>query len=121
MKINGRELKPYNITQTAEELMGINGSEPKVLVTDFDDTLALSTPKQLELILKSDRLEEYKKYLNLRQYSNRFLYDRTNYYTCDWLKRKDIDEVPKSIIEEITDFFNHPNFYDDVKPSKFAS
>jgi len=120
MILNGRELKPYKITQTPEEVAGITGKEPKVLITDFDDTLALIVPKQLKMILESKNIEEYRKYMNIRPMSNRFLYDRTKYYTCDWLKRNDVDEVPKHIVEEVTDFFNHPDFYKDIPFTKFA-
>jgi len=120
MIFKGRELKPYKITQTPEEVAAINGNEPKVVITDFDDTLALIVPKQLKMMLESKNLEEYRKYMDIKPMSNRFLYDRTKYYTCDWLKRKDVEEVPKHIVEEVTNFFNHPDFYKDIQFTKFA-
>jgi len=120
MQINGREIKPYKITRTAEEIANITGTEPKTVIVDFDDTLVLSTPRQIQLILESKNLPEYCKYLNLREMSDRFILDRNEYYTWKWLKRKDVDEVPQHIIEEVTNFFNVPNFYDGVKPTKYA-
>ena len=121
MIFNDREIKPYKIIETPQEVANRTGKEPKVLVTDFDDTLALSTSRQIRLILDSKNIETYSKYLDLRQFSDRFLLDRTEYYTCNWLKRKDVEKVPEEIIHEVTDFFNVPNFYDDVKPTKFAT
>jgi len=93
MIFNGRKLEPYSIIEDKEEILNRTGKEPKVLVTDFDDTLALIVPKQLKLMLESENLEEYRKYLVVKHMSDRFLYDRTKYYTSDWLKRGDVDEV----------------------------
>jgi len=120
MIFNDREVKPYKITEDKDTLLNTNNTEKKILVTDFDDTLALTAIKHFHLVQNSKNVETYKKYMNINQTSQRFFYSRTEYYTSKWLKRPEVDEIPKEIANEITDLFNLPDFYDDVKPTKFA-
>lgn len=119
MLIDGREVPSYKITQDFDEIR-VKDKQKKVLVADFDDTLALSAIKHYQLILDSKHIDKYKQYMDLQPMSNRFFYNRSNYYTIQWLKKPEVEKIPTEISEEIIDLFNLPNFYDDVKPTKFG-
>jgi len=120
MIVNDREIKSYKIIEDKDDILKKAKDKDKIIVTDFDDTLALSAIKHYEMILAHKNVELYKQYMNLRPMSTRFFYSRNEYYTTKWITKPGVDKIPDFIQEEIKNLFCDPNFYDDVKPTKFA-
>jgi len=120
MKVNDREIKSYKIIEDNDEILNKGKNKEKVLVVDFDDTLTLSAYKHYQMMLTHKNVELYKQYMDLRPMSARFFYSRNKYYTTKWLMKPEVDKLPEEIETEIKELFCDPNFYDDVKPTKFA-
>jgi hypothetical protein len=110
-------IEPYKITESFEEAR-IKSLKPKVVVTDFDETLCYTTPVFMKL-LKTEYKDKLKGFIKLNnKYSESEILYRNSYYINDWLGVK-WEDMPDDLKEVFQSIWSHDNFYKMCKPSKY--
>jgi hypothetical protein len=92
------------------------------MLCDFDNVITFTDYVVCNILFENrDKFGRYLKFLD-RPYTLEEIYSREQYYLNDWLKRDDIDEVPKSIIDDISSIYCNPRVYNEneVKFTKFS-
>jgi len=114
------EFKKHTISNNVNEYYN-NLDKPKIMLCDFDNVITFSDLFVCNMLYKNK--DKFGKYLKLdHPFTLSEIYNRDKYYLNDWLKRDDIDEIPKDIIHDLSSFYSHPDAYNEhiVKFTRFS-
>lgn len=114
--MENQKIKLYNILEDENKW---RNEEPKVIVTDMDETLCNIAPVCVNFMYSNPGV--FKPFFKLDEpYTEEEVCSRSEYYLEKWLKRDEIEEVPKEIVDLMLAIFSRPDFYDYCQPTNFA-
>lgn len=97
------------------------------LILDCDEILVNISPKWSKLLLANrEEFEEYLDFTELEKVKDdhheltKLVLNREHFYLTEWLKRDDVEEIPKHIIDKFMKLYNVKDFYHDLPLTKMA-